>query len=146
MSSPKKIFISYAHKDRAWKDKLRTQLAIPERMQKLIIWEDSHLLPGQEWSKEIESQLAAADIYLFLVSADLLASGFIWDVEMRAALAREEAGQAVVIPVIMRSCGWQHSPLGSFQALPMDGRPVALQADEDEALYEVVRKIESLLG
>lgn len=138
------IFLSYSHEDSDWKNKLRKQLSILERKGILQVWEDTHLLPGQEWNKEIEKQLDLADIFLFLVSADLLASKFVMDIELPTALDRFQKGEAKVIPIIMRSCLWKESDFSKFQALPKDGKPVKSFADEDEVLSEIGKRLREL--
>jgi hypothetical protein len=39
-------------------------------------------------------------------------------------MVQEQAQTARAIPVIIRYCDWQPTPLGKLQALPRDGRPV----------------------
>ena len=43
---------------------------------------------------------------------------------MTKALARHQRGEARVIPVILRHCRWQSTPLAELQAVPKDGRPI----------------------
>jgi TIR domain len=71
---------------------------------------------GEEWKGQIDRQLAEADIILLLVSADFIASDYCWGEEMTKALARHQLGEARVIPVILRPCRRQKTPLGSLQA------------------------------
>ena len=60
---------------------------------------------------------------------------------MTRALERHDAGDARVIPVILRPVGWRGAPFARLQALPKDGKPVTSWADEDEALSDVARGI-----
>ncbi|WP_367388193.1 TIR domain-containing protein [Lewinella sp. LCG006] len=142
---PKKIFLSYSKSDTEWKDKLKKQLRIYERNEQLTIWDDSLIQPGQSWSKEIEFALGEADIVLFLVSADLMATDFVMDTELPIALSRHQQGLATIIPVIMRPCQWTVSAFGELQAVPHKGNPVSTYSNEDEALNEVVTRIVGLL-
>lgn len=60
------------------------------------------------------------------------------------ALQRHQTGEAVVIPIILRSADWEQTPLGMLQALPRDGRPVAQWRHRDEAWKQIgmeIRKI-----
>jgi hypothetical protein len=57
---------------------------------------------------------------------------------MERALERHDAGEAVVIPIILRSCNWKDALFGKLQTLPRDAKPIKSAADRDEAFTEVV--------
>ena len=81
---------------------------------------------------------------MLLVSADFVASDYCYDVEMKRALERHDAGKARVIPIILRAVDWHSVPLGKLQALPKDGKPVTLWPDRDSAWNDVatgIRKV-----
>ena len=42
---------------------------------------------------------------------------------MARAITRHEQGDAVVIPVILRSVQWQTAPFGILQSLPRNAKP-----------------------
>ncbi len=44
----RKVFISYSHKDKLYKEELVKQLKPYELIDKLIIWDDGELIVGQE--------------------------------------------------------------------------------------------------
>lgn len=67
---------------------------------------------------EIRAELAAADVVVFCVSAELLDNEYVQQVEIPNAISRHNLGEATVIPVILRPCVWQHHVLGKFQAIP----------------------------
>lgn len=141
----KNLFISYSESDKNYLEAAKKHLKIFERQNKLSIWDDTQLVPGVKWDDAIKCKLAAADIILFLVSSDLIATDYVWNFEMQTALARAEAGEAAVVPVIVRACAWESAPFGKFNALPAKGKPVSSFENEDEAWREVVKKIEMLL-
>ena len=43
---------------------LRRQLTPLEQLALLEVWDDSHLLPGEEWEKSIEQKLDESDLDL----------------------------------------------------------------------------------
>jgi hypothetical protein len=90
--------------------------------------------PGQTWDQAIRTRLEEAEIILILTSPDSLASEFIHEVEMKRAMERHQAGEARIIPVILRHCQWKRTPLGKLQALPARGRPLSDWPNADEAL------------
>jgi hypothetical protein len=90
---------------------------------------------------EISEHLETADVVLLLISSDFIASDYCYDVEMTRALARHEAGEARVIPVILRPADWQTERLARLQALPTDAKPVNEWRDRDAAFLDVTRGI-----
>ncbi len=96
--------------------------------------------------KEISQALEAAEIILLLVSADFLASDYCFGIEMSRALERHSSGDAVVVPVILRACDWQHSPFKHLNALPSGGREIAKWAYPDDAFLNVVQGLRKLLA
>lgn len=144
-SMTKKVFISYSHKDEEAMKELDKFLGPLERKGEISIWTDRNILPGQNWKAEILNELESADLTLLLVSANFLDSNFIHDEEIpRAFKRREEAGKHVV-PIILNYCLWDITDLGSLQAIPKDGRPIADFPNPAQAWSEVARGIMALL-
>ena len=96
---------------------------------------------GKEWNGQIDEHLNSAHIILLLVSSDFLASPYIHDVEVKRAMERHEAGDARVIPVIIRPCDWHTAPFGKLQALPTDAKPITKWTNKDEAFTVVAKGI-----
>lgn len=140
-TSPPTVFVSYAHEDRAFVDKLAPHLRVLVRDGRISLWHDAEILPGDRWDDEIERHLRAAAIIVLIVSADFINSEYIWDKELALAIARAERGTARVIPVIVRPCLWEITTISSLEALPTDGRAVTMWANEDEAFTDVARGI-----
>lgn len=137
------VFISYAHEDEALRDKLEKQLAILRRQGLIETWHDRKITAGREWAGRIDAALRAADIVLLLISADFLASDYIYDVELTLAMERHEAGEARVLPIILRPCLWQRGVFAKLQALPKDGEPAISQTwgSLDEAFLSIAKGI-----
>ena len=60
---------------------------------------------------------------------------------MTRALERHKTGEARVIPIILRRCDWEETPIGELQALPLEGKPISQWADQDEAFWNVSKGI-----
>ncbi len=142
---PVKIFVSYAHADEPAREKLDKHLAMTRRHPAITIWNDRGIDPGQEWDTEIKEELNTADVILLLVSSSFLASDYIYTVELKEALERHEEGTAVVVPIIMKPCGWNLAEFSKLQALPKNAKPVASWPNEDDALVDVVRGIHRVI-
>jgi tetratricopeptide (TPR) repeat protein len=131
------VFYSYSHKDEELRDQLENHLSMLKREGVIKGWHDRRISAGQEWEGQIDSHLNSADIILLLVSSDLLASAYCYDVEVKRAMERHEAGEARVIPIILRSCDWKRAPFGKLQALPKDATPVKKWDDTDDAFLNI---------
>jgi uncharacterized membrane protein len=60
-------------------------------------------------------------------------------------LQRHEAGEAWVIPVLLRPIDWETSSIGKLQALPYNLKPIANWSDRDSACKEISQNIRSLV-
>ena len=141
MSKPLKAFITYSHKNTAEKDELITRLTLLKREGLISIWHDNEILPGDKWRDAIFSNLADADILLYLTSAHSLASENC-NKELAAALKAEIR----VIPIILEYCDWLNHQLSDFQALPDRGLPIAKWKNESEGWQNVVRGIRNTIN
>jgi tetratricopeptide (TPR) repeat protein len=141
---PLELFYSYSHKDEELRDQLDNHLAMLKRDGVISGWHDRRISAGQEWDGEIDEHLSSAEIILLLVSADFLTSNYCYDIEVKRAMARHEAHEAQVVPVILRPCDWNSAPFGKVQALPKDAKPVTRWADRDEAFLDIAKGIRSI--
>jgi hypothetical protein len=139
-SSKLELFYSYSHKDDVLRDQLQTHLSNLKRQGVIAEWHDGRISAGREWEDQIVQHLNTSHIILLLISADFLESDFCYR-ELTIAMERHHAGEARVIPVILRACDWHDSPCGKLQAVPTDGKPVTSWQNIDEAFTNVARSI-----
>src|SRR5450755_865456 len=139
------VFISYAHKDEALLQQLHTHLSSLTRPGSIVTWYDRQIGAGSDWAGEIDAHLEQASIILLLVSADFLASDYCYKNEMKRALERHDAGQARVLPIIVRPVDWKDMPFARLQALPTDARPITTWRNRDQAWVNVVAGIRRAL-
>lgn len=135
------VFFSYSHADEDLRDQLEKQLAMLKRQGVIDTWHDRRIGAGVEINKTIDDHIDRDEIILLLVSPDFIASDFCYDVEMKRAMERQGAKQAVVIPVILRPCDWHHAPFGKLLATPRDGKPVTQWPNRDEAFLQVAQAV-----
>jgi internalin A len=140
-----RVFVSYSHKDDELRAELDTHLKIFERTKLIENWHDRRIPIGTDWQGEIERELEAADLILFLVSADFLASDYCYDIEGKRALERERKGEARVVPIIVRDCQWKAAPFARLQVLPRDAKAVRLWGDRDSAWSDVAEGIKRII-
>lgn len=138
------VFFSYSHKDEALRNELANHLNGLKLSGAISDWHDRKILPGDEWDRQIKDNLNSAQIILLLVSSDFIASRYCQDVEITRAMERHEAGEARVIPIILRKCFWHITPFGKLQALPKNGTPVvdaSTWPTLDDAFYNIAEGI-----
>ena len=133
---PLKLFISYAHEDEPWRAKLAPNLALLEREGLVEVWCDLRIRPGDKWDDEIKRKLEEADLYVFLMSTDLLVSDYVSETELPIALKRHGEKKARLVPVVVRRCSWTRS-VGDIQGLPAGGIAVKEWRDKDQAFHDV---------
>ena len=139
-------FFSYAHADEAHRKTLAKHLSALEDEGLIAVWHDRKITGGREWAGAIDDALRSADIVLLLISADFLASDYCNDVELTEAIRRHDAAQARVVPVILRSCDWEHSRFARFNALPPDGVPVVEAEHPDQRFVAVARGLRAIVA
>jgi tetratricopeptide (TPR) repeat protein len=137
------LFFSYAHEDERYRERLERHLSTLRNEGLVVDWHDGRIEPGADWDDEIRTRLARADIVLFLVSADFLASDYIARVEIGEALARAKQGSAHVIPVLVNPCDWGSTELAGLQALPSGAKAITSWRNAEEAYLDVTRGIRS---
>jgi hypothetical protein len=134
---PVEVFFSYSHRDEEFRGELEKHLTMLKRQGWISGWHDRKITAGTEWEGQIDAHLNAAGVILLLVSVDFLASHYCYDIELKRAMERHEAGHARVIPIILRPCDWKAAPFGKLQALPKDARPVTEWRSRDKAFTDV---------
>jgi hypothetical protein len=140
-----RIFVSYSHKDKEWVDRLQI-MAKPFLRQaeaELDLWVDTRLKPGDMWQTEIADALGQAGVAVALVSADFLASDFVWQQEMPEILEAAKKRQLRLLWVYLSPALWEETALKDIQAAHDTTRPLsALSAvDQDETLKSIARAI-----
>jgi tetratricopeptide (TPR) repeat protein len=138
---PLRIFCSYSHKDERHLNNLRGGLRGLEREGLIEWWHDRKISPGWEWEEAIDQNLRTADVILFLVTKDFMASDYVYEKEIGQAVERHKRGEARVIPIIVRPTEWKSAPFGRLQALPKDAKPVTLWSNRDQGWLDVVEGI-----
>jgi formylglycine-generating enzyme required for sulfatase activity len=135
---PIEVFFSYSREDKALRDKLEIHLSGLKRQGVISSWHDRQLLAGDEWKREIDQHIQTADVILLLISPNFIASEYCYDIELPDAMARHDAGEACVVPILMRPVsGWQDFSFAKLQVYPSGGKPVTKWLDEDDAFVDV---------
>ena len=140
------LFYSYCHKDEKNRDDMEKALSLLRRKNLLKDWSDYKILPGQTIPKEIKEKMDSADILVFLLSRDFIASdGCMEEWEYAKQLAVRKP--IFRIPIILRDCSWQDL-LGEddLKVLPNDRKSVAHFDNEDTAWLQVYEGIKAVVN
>ena len=135
------MFLSYAHEDEDLLRELEAHLSPLKRLGLVSTWYDRRILPSTNWSEEIDEHLEQASIILLLVSSSFIASDYCYEKEMARALERHHAGQARVLPIILRPVDFKGAPFATLQVLPTNARPITIWPNRDTAFMDVVAGI-----
>lgn len=119
-TSGARVFVSYAHHDKALMESLLRHLSSLKRSGLVSIWDDREIPPGDAWADVIDERLNQADVVLLLISAAFIDSPYCYGLEMQRAAERnaDAHDRAVVIPVILENCDWEALPLAQWHVVP----------------------------
>jgi TIR domain/AAA ATPase domain/Right handed beta helix region len=137
-----KLFYCYARED----EKLRNELEKHLRRQSHITgWHDRKISAGKEWADEVDVHLNTADIILLLISPDFMNSDYCYGSEMKRALERHAAGEAYVVPIILRPTYYRDAPFSTLQVLPVGSKAVTLWQNPDEAFLHITEELHKVV-
>jgi hypothetical protein len=143
------VFISYAHKDAAWFEKLKTQLSAMELItDKIDIWYDERIPKGAEWEKEIMAALDSAEVGILLISKDFFASGFIKDKELPRLLKAASEERTRLLILIINHCAFSEIPtLNIYQTINPPEKPLSELDDNEQDKYfvELIDEVTNIL-
>ena len=139
------LVFSYSHADENLRNELEKHLSPLKRMGRISTWHDRRITPGEVFEDQIDKHFSTADIILLLISSDFIASDYCYQIEMTNALQRHDKGEAIVIPVILRSCAWHSLPFGKLLAATTDGKPIVQFTTYDDGFVQVVDAVTSAL-
>lgn len=140
-----RLFVSYSHRDVAYREAMETNLALILEDDGVQEWSDQEILAGQSLSSVIREHMDKSNVFVFLLSPDFIASKYCkWEWEYAAQL--EKDGKKIFrIPIILRTCPWRDM-MGDddVKALPDDGQPISLFQDVDFGwgqIYEGIKAV-----
>jgi hypothetical protein len=134
------VFISYSHKDEAWKDLMLPHFEHLARLGVLEVWNDRDIGHGVDWYAVIREKLEQTRFAVCLVSANFLASRFCMEEEIPYLLRAEQG--VTVLPVLVEDCLWEAERwLSAKQMLPRDGKDLTTHYRDNPApIFKQVAK------
>jgi hypothetical protein len=144
--NPLEVFVSYASEDEAMMQGLLKHLSGLEAEGLITALHNRSITPGAEWEKEGAENLRKSRIILLLVSPDFMASKFIHEKVLSAALERHRRGEARVIPVLIKPFDLGTGPLAQLQPVPRDDKPIVMYRPADTGFAEVSKELRKVIA
>lgn len=147
LETPKRLFISYSHKDEKWLLELKIWLKPLEERDIVTIWDDQTIKAGADWHHAINEALASAKAAILLVSMDFLNSDFIKKNELPELLNAARQEGLAILWIAVRPSAVDDSPIANYQALHKDP-PLALlkKAQREEQFQRMYKRIKEVVG
>ena len=139
---PLSVYYCYHPVDHVFCKALDVHLDPLKRNGWIHTWNDQQIPVGTEWKREREAHLKTAHLLVLFVSADFLASEL---PVMQAALQRHQAGEAIVIPILIRAANWEETDLRNLQVLPREQKAITTWPDQDVIWNEIAKEIQRVV-
>ena len=142
---PIQVFYSYAHKDEIFRRELEKHLSNLRQQGFIQAWHDRMIVAGADWAFDIDTHLNSSSLILLLISPDFMESDYCLSIEMTRAMELHKAGEAYVVPILLRPVDWEGAPFAKLQVLPTGARPITVWEDLDQAFLNVSRGIRQVI-
>jgi hypothetical protein len=158
-AEPLRVLIDYASGDAELLKRLEAHLAILKRRGLISIWHVGLLGAGEDAVEAARKHIEEAQILLFLLSPEFLASDT-HDEHVARALERKRSG-ATIVPILLRPSDWgtvgpddtrpeawrdeKMSRFDGLGILPSNEIPVTRWSDQDAAFAEIAKALRLLV-
>ena len=141
------LFYSYSHKNESYRDSIEQSLAYLKTDGLLKDWYDHKILPGESITEKTREKMDEAQIIVFLLSQEFIASNECMKEWKYARKLARENKMLYRIPVILTDCAWKDLVADdNIKALPKDGNPVAGFNNKNTARQQVYESIKEVIG
>jgi TIR domain len=139
-----RIFVSYNHSDENWLRRLQVHLKPLGREGRIDLWDDTQIKVGDEWRIEIANALSSCQAAVLLISADFMASEFIYNNELPPLLEAARRRGVRILSVIVSSSSYEDTELARYQAVNSPSKPLDMMTRGEAEqvfvkLYDVIR-------
>lgn len=139
------VFISYSHKDEAYRERLCVSLQSLVFDGRIETWHDRMMLGGDDFENVIAANMKSADIILLLLSPDFIASAYCTNKEVPLALKLHKAGKSTCKAILLRHCDWREKPYSHLNLINIGEEPLCKAAHPDEAYQLIIDDIKAEL-
>ena len=140
-----RLFICYAHANERTVRQFIPSLEVLARHGYIEPWRDTDLVPGEDWDDAIKERLLEAQVILFMVSRDFLASKYITEQERPLAMSLMSQNKAVVVPILLSPCSWSEEDFAKLEKLPRRDDPITAFSPRDKAWLLIERGLKKVV-
>jgi hypothetical protein len=123
-NDPKQISVFYSQQDESHIKMFMAHLKVLERQNQFTTWVDSRIPVGEDWMKAYEQAVQTTQVAVLFISTAFLSSDFLANDLLLPLLNAAEKRGARVIPFIVNSCLFEHSPLNRYKAFNDPDKPL----------------------
>lgn len=139
-----RVFISYAHEDDVFYQKLRLALTQLDNDFPGALWSDKEIEAGEDWHRKIQSAIVSSPVVICLVSQWFLQSEYIRNNELKATLQGAASGEKRILWLYVGKCPVEDAGVGRWQAAhdisqPLDRLGPYELEDQLSQVYRAVR-------
>lgn len=131
------IFLTFWYQDEDLERGLEEQLAQLRAEGVIDGWRRRVIDAAWQPQHPVDEGIHSADLILLLISSSLVSSRYLQAAEAQAGLERQRRGEAELVPIVLRPCQWQSTPLTGLTPLPSGGRPLTLWPSQAEGLLDI---------
>lgn len=145
---PLRVFISFSENEKRSKEysqAIKKHLGILIRSNQIQVWSRADLGAGVLVTPTIRQELEQADVFVALMSSDYFNDEQVQQLDEAIAQRRQAEGTLKLVPVILRSCGWEYTWLQGLTPLPSDKNPIK-SPENDEAWTELEDTLRAILN
>jgi TIR domain len=144
---PLNAFLSYWHEDKKTKAIFQQNLTVMTRKKLITPWHDGLIEPGMRWREEIKENLAKMDVFVGLLTTAFLASDFIWDEEVKAALKKlqEQRKDFLFVLILVDDISLEGLDLAEYQILKPGGKAVCKHPSRREGFNVAQEELAQLI-
>ncbi len=155
-----RVFISYAHEDKEWCQRIKDYLNPLTLDEDIEVWTDQSLEYGDHWRDTIKQKLEQSTVAILLVSTPFLNSEFITNNELPSLLHSAKSQGLLIVPVILEQClfefvsykypdpkkGPEEFKLSELQVAGSPTKSMAMldKPRQNLVLYEIAKRIMSM--
>lgn len=144
MAGPVDIFISHAQGDEDNLNELIRQLTPMQRKGSITLWDTRQIAGGAVTANEIDRHLNSAQIVLLLITSNYISSDH-YSLIVNRAMARQQRGEAIVIPILLNWVFWEDEPYGNLNPFPDNRLPVSAWHNRGEAFFNIAEGIRKVV-
>jgi tetratricopeptide (TPR) repeat protein len=136
-----KLCLIYAPEDQKLSALVEKRLKLLERQGLIASWSIGDILAGSDPAQVLESQLAASDLIVCLLSLNF--ADHYPKLTLGSVMERYQQGKVCIIPVLLKDVDMEllDPPFTQLKPLPESGRPLEQWKSRDVAIVDILRGI-----